>query len=146
MIRSSVVRKMNGVEYAAEEYMSYPYDYINDEFQENYSLENILRPIIVEPDPPDIGNFPQNIREHFWVRGGENDGDSWMSCGELKNGVYFFFSGSCDYTGFDCQGGMKLVASTSWQNIVDHAMTQEEYDLYVKQTTDPPMIAASQEL
>lgn len=115
--------------------MGYPYTYIDDEYQAHYSLDEIRRPIVVEAEGvlPDAGDFPKNIQEHFWVRVGENDGDSWLSVGQLTNGNYFFYEGGCDYTGFDCQGGMSLWVSKSWENIVDHAFTEEVYKLYVGQ-------------
>lgn len=117
--------------------MTYPYSYI-DEFNgphSNYPITAILYPILVETEAEraDPGDFPKNIQEHFWVRVGENDGDSWLSAGQLTNGAYFYYSGGCDYTGFDCQGGMNLWVSKSWKNIVDHAMTEEEYELYIHQ-------------
>lgn len=138
MERSSVIRKMNGVEHAVVQ-MEYPYGYIGeDEYGCHYTLEDIRRGIVVEEEQADAGDFPNNIREHFWVRGGERDGDSWMSCGQLTNGAFFFFTGGCDYTGFDCQGGMSLWVSTSWKNIVEHAMSQADYELYEQQTRVPP--------
>jgi hypothetical protein len=118
--------------------MAYPLGYVNDEWQEHYSLENILRPIVLEKDSAAAGDFPNNIQEFFWVRGGENDGDSWLSCGQLTNGNYFFYSGSCDYTGFDCQGGMSLWVSKSWKNIVDHAMGEGEYEAYQRLDGEEP--------
>jgi hypothetical protein len=44
---------------------------------------------------------------------GENDGDSWLAVGVLKNGTFFFLSAWCDYTGWDCQsGGQSEIADT----------------------------------
>lgn len=138
MDRSSLIRKMNGVEHAKGS-MGYPYSYISrDEDGCNYALGDILRGIVVETEQAEAGDFPANIREHFWVRGGERDGDSWMACGQLTSGVFFFFAGGCDYTGFDCQGGMSLWISNSWKNIVEHAMSRTDYDLYSSQTEVPP--------
>jgi hypothetical protein len=123
--------------------MDYPYTYIADEFQTHYSLDEIRRPIIVEAEGvvADAGDFPKNIQEHFWVRVGENDGDSWLSVGQLTNGNYFFYEGGCDYTGFDCSGGMSLWVSKSWENIVDHAFTEEVYQLYTQQKVNYPICA-----
>lgn len=104
--------------------------YIGEE--EGYALSAILSSILVEDDADqaDAGDFPNNIQEFFWVRCGENDGDDWICCGILTNGAYFLYKGGCDYTGFDCQGGMELWVSKRWQNIVDHAMDEETYRLY----------------
>lgn len=114
--------------------MSYPYGYIGDNWS-NYELADICRPILAETEAEqaDVGDFPRNIQEHFFVRAGENDGDSWLAAGQLTNGAYFFYEGGCDYTGFDCQGGMSLWVSKSWKNIVDHAMVEGIYQLYIHQ-------------
>lgn len=138
MSRFSVIRKMNGVQHAVP-CMQYPYGYIGrDEHGCDYALEDILRPIMVETEMADAGNFPENIAEHYWIRPGRNDGDSWMSCGVLSNGNYFFYSGGCDYTGFGCQGGMNLWVSSSWATIVEHAMNQSDYETFMDQTAVPP--------
>lgn len=136
MARSSVLRKMLGVQHAVGA-MESPYLWVGDT-EEGYGLEDIRRPIVTEEEAADVGDFPKNIAEHYWVRPGQNDGDSWLACGVLTNGAYFFFRGGCDLTGFGCQGGMSLWVSRSWANIVEHAMDQEEYELYLAQTAVPP--------
>ncbi len=115
-----------------QQIMSYPYCYINDEYQTHYSLENIRRNIVTEAEAEraEVGDFPNNIRRHFWVSCGQRDERPWISCGQLDNDAYFFYTGSCDYTGFDCQGGMQLWISKKWENIVDHAMNQGDYEAY----------------
>ena len=142
MSRSYTIRKMNGVHHLQGS-MAYPYSCIGDEWMA-YRLDDIRRPIPVEQEQADAGDFPKNIQEHFWIRPGENDGDAWMACGVLTNGNYFFYTGSCDYTGFDCQGSMRLWISKLWQNIVDHAMSRADYGLYESQTKVPPVAAAGE--
>ncbi len=120
--------------------MEYPYSCIGPENESDcwgYGIDEIRREILIEEEEADAGDFPHNIAEHFWIREGCHDGDEWMACGLLTNGNYFFYTGGCDYTGFDCQGFMQLWVSESWKNIVDHAMTEKEYNLYVEQTEDP---------
>lgn len=134
--RDYSIRYTNKTQGEYSESMRYPYMYVNDEYQEHYSLENILRPIVVEVEGAEVGDFPKNIQEHFWVRSGENDGDSWLSCGQLTNGSFFYYTGSCDFTGFDCHGGMNLWVSSTWKNIVDNAMSQAEYELYMASTEE----------
>lgn len=121
------------------EIMDYPLSYINHEYCD-YQLDDIIRPIMVETEAERAaaGDFPKNIQEFFWVRGGENDGDSWLAAGQLTNGAYFFYSGGCDYTGFDCQGGMNLWVSKSWKNIIDHAMDERDYEAYLRLDTPEP--------
>lgn len=123
MSHSSTIRKMNGVEHA----LPYsPYDTISDS-------HDIYRCIRGEVEQADAGDFPKNIQEHFWIA----PGDSWLSCGILDNGNYFFFT--CE------EQGMSLWVSSSWQSIVDHAMSRADYELYEQQTKVPPMIGAGEE-
>lgn len=138
MSRDLTIRKMNGVQHLRGS-LDYPYGYIDQgEYGDNYALQDIRRPIMTEATQAEVGPFPTNIEEHFWIRPGHNDGDSWMACGRLTNGNYFFFTGGCDYTGFDCQGSMSLWVSSSWQNIVEQGMSRGHYELYVSQTAVPP--------
>jgi hypothetical protein len=133
--RDYTIVRTNKTQEKCRQEMGYPYAYINDEYETRYLLDNIRRPILAEKeeDRAEAGDFPNNIQEHFWVECGERDGQPWISCGQLTNGAYFFYTGSCDYTGFDCQGGMSLWLSTSWNNIVDHAMTEGIYEQYRRQ-------------
>lgn len=44
---------------------------------------------------------------------GENDAASWVCCGRLDDGRYFYVTAWCDYTGWDCRsGGTAYVADT----------------------------------
>jgi hypothetical protein len=138
MSRDFTIRKMNGVQHLRPS-LDYPYRYIQeDEYGYDYTVKDIRRPIMTDIEEAEVGNFPSNIQEHFWIRPGRNDGDSWMACGRLTNGNYFFFTGGCDYTGFDCQGSMSLWVSSSWKNIVEQGMSRGNYELYLKQTAVPP--------
>jgi hypothetical protein len=130
--RNYTPKRIGMSEEECQRIMCYPYSYICDEYS-YYGYQDICRPILVEAESEraEVGDFPKNIQEHFWVREGENDGDDWISCGQLTNGAYFFYTGGCDYTGFDCQGGMTLWVSKKWENIIDHAMTEREYQAYI---------------
>ena len=118
--------------------MEYPFSCIGEEDTWSYSKKDIRRPILLETEEElaDSGNFPNNISYLYWVREGENDGDEWIALGDLENGAFFFYTGSCDYTGFDCQGGMNLWVSKKFENIIDHAMSEAEYQLYLQQTEE----------
>lgn len=133
MPRKYTLRTMKDVKKYVKD-MEYPYSCIGGEYS-NYQVDSILVNICVETEVPEPGDFPNNIQEHFWIRAGENDGDDWISCGKLTNGSYFLYCGGCDYTGFDCQGGMKLWVNKSWQRIIDHAMDERTYKLYQEQTS-----------
>ena len=141
MPRNYEIMRTNQTQELCQEQMAYPYSYIGEDgLGYSYALAEIRRGIVVETEAEqaEAGDFPRNIQEHFWVRIGEHDGDNWISCGLLENGAYFFYEGGCDYTGFDCQGGMSLWISNSWKNIVDHAMTEPVYELYLQENEPEP--------
>lgn len=120
--------------------LEYPFSFITqlsqDNYNSGYSYEEIHKPIVVETpeEQADGSGFPHNIKEYFWVQEGENDGDEWIALGQLENNAFFYFTGSCDYTGFDCQGDMRLWVSKSFQNILNHAMEPRHREKYQKQT------------
>lgn len=97
---------------------------------------NIYRPIPTETSvtAADLTGFPTQIREFLWVHEGENDADPWLALGILENGVYFFYKGECDYTGFDCQGDMILYGARSLPTLVDSAMGIWEYNCWIQET------------
>lgn len=83
----------------------------------------------------DVSGFPNNVTEYFWIHEGENDGEPWKAVGHLKSGVYVFFKGECDYTGFDCQGNMFLYAARDIETLVDLAMDINDYDQWIAETS-----------
>jgi hypothetical protein len=95
--------------------LNYPFSFIGEE----YEIADICRGFVDEP-PVDPGDFPNNIIEYYWIYEGENDGDAWECVCKLANDAYVFYSGSCDYTGFDCQGGMELHISMDRRKIYDY--------------------------
>ena len=70
-----------------------PYMYIHEQF--GYSVQSIYRRFMTESDA-DLGTypdtFPNNIQEHFWIQPGEPTVKSWISLGQLTNGLYFYFT------------------------------------------------------
>jgi hypothetical protein len=131
-------RVQKGVKDLVKE-MDYPFSQISQKSDDPYyyyDVAEILKPILVETpeEKADPGPFPTNIQDYFWIQPGENEGQDWIACGTLTNGAFFFYKGWCDYTGFDCQGGMDLYVSKSWANIVNHAMIQDDYLKYMNQT------------
>jgi hypothetical protein len=79
-------------------------------------------------------NFPDNVREYFWINNGQNDGISWLCIGQLNTGAYFFYSAYCNTDGFDGNGDMSLYVSTSFKNIIEYGMDDDEYQLYISDT------------
>ena len=57
---------------------------------------------------------------------GQNDGDSWLSFGQLKDGRYYFLSAWCDYTGWDCQSGGDSYESEDMEDVKRFGMSDQE--------------------
>lgn len=112
--------------------LEYPYSYITDEdYNYGYRFEDIFKETLGYPvDKENVEGFPANIAETYWVRPGENDSDAWLVLGRLTTGPYFFYKAWCDYTGFDCQGGMDLYAADDWKGLLHRAMSSEDYEAY----------------
>jgi len=90
--RDTRMRKMssNSIDTNA---MQKPYMYIQEQF--DYSVESIYRRFITQSDA-DLGSypdtFPNNIKEYFWIQVGEARLKSWISLGQLTNGLYFYYT------------------------------------------------------
>jgi hypothetical protein len=87
----------------------------------DYRLKTIQRPMIGVEDV-DVGDFPKNIQEYYWVNDGKKDEYPWYVLGGLGNGAYFYFAASCTFSGFACSGGMSLYAAKDLQTLYDHGM------------------------
>lgn len=83
----------------------------------------------------DIGDFPHNIKEYYWIFPGANDWNPWMTLCRLDNDVYVFYKGECDYTGFDCQGSMEIYASKDPSVLIHQGMGNWDYDMYMEDVT-----------
>lgn len=108
--------------------LEYPFEYIR-----NGEYDRVTQPIPGQ-SLEEIGEFPDNIAEYYWISEGENDERPWLTLCRLTNGVYVFYKGECDYTGFDCQGHMKIYASKDHSVLTMYGMSSEEYDTYYKET------------
>jgi hypothetical protein len=115
----------------------YPFSHINNEWDEKYNVSNIFRPLIGKKETAaDCGNFPANIRYFHWYKEGKNDWKPWLLLCQLEDGKYAYFTANCDYTGFDCQGGMDLYISESKDILIQMAMNEthrKEYTRFVAQ-------------
>ncbi len=89
----------------------------------DYRLKTIQRSILGIEDV-DIGDFPKNITEYYWINDGKRDEYPWYVLGGLGNGVYFYYTASCTYSGFECAGGMALYAAKDLQTLYDHGMNE----------------------
>ena len=104
-------------------YLEYPFGFIgiNNEFDYNPSEFSRGFP---DEEQLDLTNFPNNIVEYYWIKQGENDGDDWSCLCKLEGDIYAYYNASCDYTGFDCQGGMLLFVSKNKERLFSEGMPE----------------------
>lgn len=107
--------------------LEYPFSYIG--YGTDYRVSGFQRGLIDEA-PLDCGDFPNNITQFFWISEGKNDERPWYCLCQLDNGIYAFYRAFCDYTGFDCQGGMQLFVSRDLRKLFYEGMTSKERELY----------------
>ncbi len=69
-------------------------------------------------EPINMEEFPHNITEYYWIHEGENDEEAWHVICKTSNDAYVYYTASCDYTGFDCQGSMAMWASRDKQTLI----------------------------
>lgn len=110
-------------------WLEYPYSFLADGYIE-YPMT-----LVCQEEPEDIGDFPNNVDQYYWIHEGANDEEPWITLCKLRNGVYVFYKGECDYTGFDCQGSMELYASKNPSELIEYAMTISDYRLYILETS-----------
>lgn len=72
----------------------------------------------------------REIARVFSYQEGENEGNDWIMCGELKDDSVFFFMARCDLTGFDCQGGGVMTIAPHWENLFDNLVDNNIYDIF----------------
>ena len=133
MSRVHVLRK--SIEKHNNSAFSYPFSEIGSDT--NYKLENIIKPLLTQPTEDALalaGDFPYNITQWLWSSPGQNDENPWLLLCRLNTGAYAFYRAGCDYTGFDCQGGMELTVSADLADVVEHGMQNYDYVQYEAET------------
>jgi len=121
--------------------LKYPFSYIRGSkyyngWCNNYKTSQFSGGLVAE-EPCDVGKFPDNISDIYWFHEGKNDEDAWLLLCKLDNGNYAFYSAWCDYTGFDCQGGMKLIVSKDIKRLFYDGMTEAQRTLCLKEKKNP---------
>jgi hypothetical protein len=117
---------------------SYPFSFINYKWLDKYQLKNIITVMFnnkLKAEKLEINNinFPKDIVEVYWYKKGINDEEAWQFIGKIKyqdTYRYIYYIGECDYTGFDCQGSMKLYISKSLKRILNNAVPQKLFTEY----------------
>jgi hypothetical protein len=121
--------------------LTYPFSFIAHSNEEDwnrcYKVDNWSEGLLAE-EKCDAGNFPNNITEFYWLHEGHNDDDAWELLCRLDNGNFAFYSAWCDYTGFDCQGGMKLIVSKDLKRLFYEGLTERQRELCFKEKKITP--------
>jgi hypothetical protein len=126
--RQTVLRQQ---ESPIPEHLEYPFQFLGNE----YPVE--VTPILSnDPGELDVEDFPANIDHYYWVHEGVNDEEPWLTLCKLKNGLYVFYKGECDYTGFDCQGDMRIYAAKDPKDLLLYAMDSNDYGKYHMETKE----------
>jgi hypothetical protein len=116
--------------------LQYPYDHIEKE----RSIAKMPWLSDAMPGQPtfDLGDFPRNVAHYYWIRGGANDALPWLALCRLHDGVFVFFKGECEYTGFSCQGAMYAYASRDAAVLIAYGMCESDYQCYIEDTEPEP--------
>lgn len=80
------------------------------------------------------GSFPDNIAHWIWSVPGQHDGEDWFLFCILDTGAYALYYAGCCYTGFSAMGHMVLYVSNKADDIINLAMTDKIYELYIQKT------------
>lgn len=95
------------------------------DWKEAFVYSNTIRTATgCDPSPFDIDDVESVVA----VSTGENDGDSWIMVGQLKDQRFFFLEAWCDYTGWDCQAGGDAQVADTLENLKRYGMTEEARD------------------
>jgi hypothetical protein len=73
-------------------------------------------------------SIPKGIVRVYWYQEGQNDEEEWIFIAKIKYGnkfKYIYYEAWCDYTGFDCQGGMYFQVSNSLKTLIKYAVPKK---------------------
>lgn len=122
-----------------KEVLKYPFSFIGIQEEvwfPTYDANDFSKGLIGEENC-DTGNFPNNIVEFYWLHEGHNDEDAWMLLCKLDNGNFAFYTAWCDYTGFDCQGGMNLIVNNNLKRLFYEGLTERQRELCLEEKKNP---------
>jgi len=111
-----------------KECLKYPYIYEYDLTPSLMFNEPVEEPI----------DFPKCVIHYYWIHEGISDEVPWRALFQYRDNTgqvrYGFYLGECDYTGFDCDGTMRLFISDKIDTLIEKAFTNQDYFLYVNET------------
>jgi len=95
-----------------------------------YALEVAIRDGVTSVPAP--GECPVAPFEHRDIRDvlasaeGENDCANWIALATLRDGRFAFISAWCDYTGWGCQDGGRVVVSSTFRELLQFGLDADE--------------------
>lgn len=106
-----------------------------------YIKEYDLTPTqIIGEKQEELIDFPSCVNHYYWIYKGENDCYPWRALfkyiDKYNKERYGFYLGECDYTGFCCQGSMRLYVSDNLETLIEKALTDQDYKLYIQETEE----------
>lgn len=137
--------------YPNEDCLDEPFEELwNDDNNDSYR-EDFLRQIPGQPiENFNIKNFPDCITHYYWVYDQfkgvtersdyeEKDWKALFMFYDEEKGVqkYGYYESYCDTSGFGCQGDMRLYISDNYDVLVQFAMPDNAYELYITDTFSP---------
>ena len=112
-----------------------PFSYIQKQF--GYPLESIVKQIHSEP-VTHLGiypnTFPNTIAEYYWISVKGSSVMTWASIGQLKNGLYYYYTAQTDKTFANGGGTMRVYFATRYSSLIQYAMDSATYEQYYAET------------
>ena len=115
----------------------YPFGFINyDKCYKEFNIENFTLTLFdnkLKSERIDLTkiNFPKDIKKVYWYDKGINDKKPWQVICKLRSNrhtFYVYYLAGCDYTGFDCQGYMKMYISKSFKKLLNLAIPSKLFN------------------
>ena len=136
------------IAYPDADALAAPFSYIGEESKgegedegegdggyDHYNPSSFIRGLPTEP-PSEIKSFgKESIKEYYWIHQGTPDEDAWHCLGLLKDGHYFYYTASCDYSGFDCQGSMRMFISKDKKKLWEEGLTSWQREMMLADRT-----------
>ena len=111
----------------------------------DYRLASCLRSMPGHPDPTpeQLGDFPKNIQDYYWISDGKNDEYPWRALCRLSTGLFVYITASCAFSGFDCQGNIHVYGAAHPQTLIEHGMAEDARQRFARIFNGPKKPAAA---
>ena len=100
----------------------------------DYRVSAFCEGLLAE-EPFEVGNFPNNIAEYYWIHAGKHDEEAWYLLCQIRTPTgpaYAFYVAECSYTGFE-YGGMRMWVSKNPKRLFYEGLTKHLRKLCLKE-------------